>query len=63
MSNKKKEEIIRDSISDLLMENDIDLSNDISGDTLTFQKILHIWSLCVYINKVCKLTVQLYELS
>jgi hypothetical protein len=38
MSNKKKEEIIRDSISDLLMENDIDLSNDISGDTLTFQK-------------------------
>jgi hypothetical protein len=38
MGNKKKEEIIRDSISDLLMENDIDLSNDISGDTLTFQK-------------------------
>ena len=38
MSNKKKEEIIRDSISDLLMENDIDLSNDISDNTLTFQK-------------------------
>lgn len=38
MSNKKKEEIIRDSISDLLMENDIDLTNDISDNTLTFQK-------------------------
>lgn len=38
MGNKKKEEIIRDSISDLLMENDINLSDDISGDTLTFQK-------------------------
>ena len=34
----KQKEIIRDSISELLMENDIELSNDISGDTLTFQK-------------------------
>ena len=33
-----QKEVIRDSISDLLMENDIDLSNDISDDTLTFQK-------------------------
>jgi hypothetical protein len=31
-------EIVRDSISDLLLENDIDLSNDISDNTLTFQK-------------------------
>jgi len=36
MSTQK--ELIRDSISDLLMENDIDLSNDISENTLTFQK-------------------------
>jgi hypothetical protein len=35
---KDQKELIRDSISDLLMENDIELSNDISGDTLTFQK-------------------------
>lgn len=35
---KEKKEIIRDSISDLLMENDISLSNDILDDTLTFQK-------------------------
>ena len=35
---KEQKEIIRDSISDLLMENDIDLSNDISDNTLTFQK-------------------------
>ena len=35
---KEHKEIIRDSISDLLMENDIEISNDISGDTLTFQK-------------------------
>ena len=35
---KEQKELIRDSISDLLMENDIELSNDISGDTLTFQK-------------------------
>lgn len=35
---KEKKEIIRDSISDLLMENDIDLSSDISDNTLTFQK-------------------------
>ena len=35
---KEHKEIIRDSISDLLMENDIDLSNDISDNTLTFQK-------------------------
>ncbi len=35
---KEQKEIIRDSISDLLMENDIDLSNDISDSTLTFQK-------------------------
>ena len=34
----KQKEIIRDSISDLLMENDIDLSSDISDNTLTFQK-------------------------
>lgn len=33
-----QKEIIRDSISDLLMDNDIDLSNDISDNTLTFQK-------------------------
>ena len=33
-----QKELIRDSISDLLMENDIDLSNDISDNTLTFQK-------------------------
>ncbi len=37
MSTQK--ELIRDSISDLLMENDIDLSNDISDNTLTFQKV------------------------
>lgn len=36
MSTQK--ELIRDSISDLLLENDIDLSNDISDNTLTFQK-------------------------
>ena len=36
MSTQK--ELIRDSISDLLMENDIDLSNDISDNTLSFQK-------------------------
>ena len=36
MSTQK--ELIRDSISDLLMENDIDLSSDISDNTLTFQK-------------------------
>jgi hypothetical protein len=35
---KNQKEIIRDSISDLLLENDIDLSNDISDNTLTFQK-------------------------
>lgn len=35
---KEHKEIIRDSISDLLLENDIDLSNDISDNTLTFQK-------------------------
>ena len=35
---KGQKEIVRDSISDLLMENDIDLSNDISDNTLTFQK-------------------------
>jgi hypothetical protein len=35
---KEQKEIIRDSISELLMENDIELTNDISGDTLTFQK-------------------------
>ena len=35
---KEQKEIIRDSISDLLLENDIDLSNDISDNTLTFQK-------------------------
>lgn len=35
---KENKEIIRDSISDLLMENDIDLSNDITDNTLTFQK-------------------------
>lgn len=36
---KGQKEIVRDSISDLLMENDIDLSNDISDNTLTFQKV------------------------
>ena len=36
--DKDQKKIIRDSISDLLMENDIDLSNDISDNTLTFQK-------------------------
>ena len=36
MSTQK--ELIRDSISDLLMENDIDLNSDISDNTLTFQK-------------------------
>ena len=35
---KEQKEIIRDSISELLMDNDIDLSNDISDNTLTFQK-------------------------
>lgn len=35
---KVQKELIRDSISDLLMENDIDLSGDISDNTLTFQK-------------------------
>jgi hypothetical protein len=35
---KDQKELIRDSISDLLMENDIDLSSDISDNTLTFQK-------------------------
>jgi hypothetical protein len=35
---KEQKEIIRDSISELLMDNDIDLSNDISDNTLTFRK-------------------------
>ena len=35
---EQQKEIIRDSISDLLLENDIDLSSDISDNTLTFQK-------------------------
>ena len=35
---KEQKEIIRDSISDLLLENDIDLTSDISDNTLTFQK-------------------------
>jgi hypothetical protein len=35
---KEQKEIIRDSISDLLMENDMDLYSDISDNTLTFQK-------------------------
>lgn len=35
---KDQKELIRDSISDLLMDNDIDLSSDISDNTLTFQK-------------------------
>ena len=35
---KEQKELIRDSISDLLMDNDIDLSSDISDNTLTFQK-------------------------
>lgn len=35
---KAQKELIRDSISDLLMENDIDLSSDISDNTLTFHK-------------------------
>lgn len=35
---REQKELIRDSISDLLMENDIDLSSDISDNTLTFQK-------------------------
>ena len=34
-----QKEIIRDSISDLLLENDIDISSDISDNTLTFQKV------------------------
>jgi hypothetical protein len=38
MKDKEQREIIRDSISDLLMENDIDLSSDISDNALTFQK-------------------------
>jgi hypothetical protein len=33
-----QKQLIRDSISDLLMENDIDLNSDISDNTLTFQK-------------------------
>ena len=35
---KEQKELIRDSISDLLMDNDIDLYSDISDNTLTFQK-------------------------
>jgi hypothetical protein len=35
---KEQKQLIRDSISDLLMENDIDLNSDISDNTLTFQK-------------------------
>ena len=35
---KEQKEIIRDSISDLLLDNDVDLSSDISDNTLTFQK-------------------------
>ena len=35
---KDQKEIIRDSISDLLLDNDVDLSSDISDNTLTFQK-------------------------
>lgn len=35
---KDQRDIIRDSISDLLLDNDIDLSSDISDNTLTFQK-------------------------
>lgn len=38
LSLKDQKEIIRDSISDLLLENDIEISNDISDNTLTFQK-------------------------
>ena len=34
----RAKEIVRDSISDLLMENDIEISNDIADNTLTFQK-------------------------
>ena len=35
---KEQRDIIRDSISDLLLDNDVDLSSDISDNTLTFQK-------------------------
>ena len=35
---REQKEIIRDSISDLLLENDIDLNSEISDNTLTFQK-------------------------
>ena len=46
---KAQKEIIRDSISELLMENDIELANDISGDTLTFQKAqtINLWKVCL----------------
>ena len=37
MSDNK--EIIRDSIADLLMENDINLTDDIDNQTLTFNKV------------------------
>ena len=37
MSDNK--EIIRDSIADLLLDNDIDLTDDIDNQTLTFNKV------------------------
>ena len=38
MSDSK--EIIRDSIADLLLDNDINLTDDIDNKTLTFNKVL-----------------------
>ena len=37
MSENK--DIIRDSIADLLLDNDIDLTDDIDNQTLTFNKV------------------------
>ena len=35
----ENKEIIRDSIADLLLDNDIDLTDDIDNQTLTFNKV------------------------
>ena len=35
----EKKEILRDSIADLLMDNDINLNDDIDSQTLNFNKV------------------------
>lgn len=38
MADKENKEILRDSIADLLMDNDINLNDDINENTLTFNR-------------------------